>query len=78
MKPAEGQRALVVQASQLTNYLFEAKLARWKGGAWYWVSDQEDFATIQVERVTLWLPEPETRVFEEEEDDAEEEAEGRQ
>ena len=56
-KPQEGQRALVVQEPDgYERMLFEAKLARFTGGKWLWVS--EVIPDVEAERVTHWLPEP--------------------
>ena len=73
MTPPEGQRALVVQEAMLERFLFEAKLAQWHEGSWFWVADDPRLSSIQVERVTHWFPEPAFRDFPEEADDGEEE-----
>lgn len=77
IRPADGQRALVLRGSGilgpvLEQYVMEAKLAVWKGGDWFWASRDEQIAGIRVEQVEYWLPEPKFRVFPEEEDHEEE------
>ena len=72
VKPAEGQRALVVQGqSGYDRLLFEAKLARYAAeeNRFYWVS--EVIPDVEAERVEWWLPEPKFPEKPEEEDDAE-------
>ena len=70
VKPATGQRALVVQAQGTYERLcFEAKLARYAAeeNRWYWVS--ELIPDVEAERVIKWLPEPAELPEETEEDD---------
>jgi len=68
MKPEEGQRAFVLQGQgSFERLCVEAKLARWEGGAWLWVS--ELIPDVEAERVEWWLPEPRFPEAEEEEDD---------
>ena len=72
LKPAAGQRALVVQGqSGYDRLLFEAKLARYAAeeNRFYWVS--EVIPDVEAERVEWWLPEPKFPEKPEEEDDAE-------
>lgn len=71
MKPPKGQRAFVQQASSGPGYFTEARLAKWDGNAWTWVSSDAGISEIEATRVIWWLPEP-AYPAETEDDDAEE------
>ncbi len=71
VKPPKGQRAFVQQASSGPGYFTEARLAKWDGNAWTWVSSDAGISEIEATRVIWWFPEP-AYPAETEDDDAEE------
>lgn len=71
VKPPKGQRAFVQQESSGPGYFTEARLAKWDGNAWTWVSSDAGISEIEATRVIWWFPEP-AYPAETEDDDAEE------
>ena len=71
VKPPKGQRAFVQQESSGPGYFTEARLAKWDGKIWTWVSSDPGISEIEATRVIWWFPEP-AYPAETEDDDAEE------
>lgn len=71
VKPPKGQRAFVQQESSGPGYFTEARLAKWDGRVWTWVSSDPGISEIEATRVIWWFPEP-AYPAETEDDDAEE------